>query len=224
MRRVLLLAVLMCGAVYAYAGPTEFTFVNWNGGNWQNGYPYYIEPTNGPVGQIYAVMCDDYAHGGSPGDQWEANITDLGSGNITLTRFNTVVAGPTALTPLGLYNEAGWILLETQVEPSNQWMQMNYAVWNIFDPAAPCNNTCEAWITAAEQAVKLLPQSYFDDVFIVTPLDAHNPDPNSIQEFMYIGQPQSEGSSGPGGNAPEPGTWLLTGTGALALFRKRFFS
>ena len=43
MRKLVILAVLVCGSVYAFADPTEFTFIGWDGGNWQNGYPYYIE-------------------------------------------------------------------------------------------------------------------------------------------------------------------------------------
>src|SRR5664279_3411313 len=111
MRRILLLAVMMCGAVYAYAGPTNFTFIAYNGGAWENGYPYYI--TGGPASSITAVMCDDYAHGGSVGETWQANVTDLGSGDLMLTRFNKFVAGPTALSNLVMYDEAGWILLQT---------------------------------------------------------------------------------------------------------------
>ncbi len=66
MRRVLLiLAMFLCGTVYAFAGPTEWEFLNWNGGDWTNGYPYYISQVDGPNSQIYAVMCDDYAHGRS---------------------------------------------------------------------------------------------------------------------------------------------------------------
>ena len=106
----------MCGAVYAFAGPIEWEFLNWNGGDWTNGYPYYIEPLTGPNSQIYAVMCDDYAHGGKPGDIWDANITNLGSRNICSHPFQQPSPGPNALYALGLYDEAGWILLQTQVE------------------------------------------------------------------------------------------------------------
>ncbi|MGD0929228.1 MAG: PEP-CTERM sorting domain-containing protein [Candidatus Korobacteraceae bacterium] len=220
MRKLMILAVFVCGSVYAFADPTEFTFIGWNDGNWQNGYPYYIEASNGSP-TILNVMCDDYAHGGMPGDQWEANITDLGTGNIQLTRFNTT-PGENALYPLKLYDESGWLLLQTLVEPTSQWVFMNSAVWNIFDPSAPCNTNCEAWISAAMNGVKGLPQNYFDDVYIITPVNQHNPDPHSMQEFMYLG----EGGSNNGQDqqtTPEPGTLVLMGTGVLALFGRRKF-
>jgi hypothetical protein len=221
MRKLLILVVLMCGSVCAFADPVEFTFIGWNDGNWQNGYPYYIMPTNGSP-TILDVMCDDYFHGGEPGQQWDANITDLGSGNIQLTRFN-ISPGVDSLYPLMLYNEAGWLLLETLREPNSQWLNMNSAVWNIFDPNAPCNMTCEGWIAAAVSGIKGLPQNYFNDVYIVTPVNQHNPDPNSMQEFMYIG----EGGSGSGNSqqqsTPEPGTLVLMGTGVLGIVGRRWF-
>jgi len=219
MRKLLILAVLVCGSVYAFAGPTEFTFIGWDDGNWQNGYPYYIMQSSGSPA-VFDVMCDDYVHGGEPGQQWEANTTDLGTGNIQLTRFNNL-PGENALYPLMLYDEAGWILLETLVEPNSQWIYMNSAVWTIFDPSAPCNSTCEAWMSAAQNSIKGLPQSYFNDVFIVTPVNQHDPDPNSIQEFLYIGPGGSNNGQGQQ-STPEPGTLVLMGTGALALFGRRF--
>jgi hypothetical protein len=221
MRRLLILAVVLCGAMYAYAGPVEFTFLAWNDGNWQNGYPYAIQEVGGS-GAVIDAMCDDYIHGGEPGDMWEANITNLGTGNISLTRFNTT-PGLTALYPLMLYDEAGWLLLETQDVQSSEWKQMNYAVWNIFDPSAPCNSDCESWLQAARnEAQHGFPGVDFYKVYIVTPTSQHDPDPNSIQEFMYIGE-DTHGGGSDQQTTPEPGTLVLLGSGLVAAFGRRFF-
>jgi len=42
----------------------------------QNGHPYTVA-ISGITGPVQA-MCDDYAHGGSIGESWQANITNLG--------------------------------------------------------------------------------------------------------------------------------------------------
>jgi len=224
MRRLLLLVFLLGGTIYAFAGQEDFTFVGWSNGNWENGYPYVIEPTNGPPGLFYAVMCDDYGHSGMMGDEWTANITNLGSQNISLTRFNNIPT-PWALGALQLYDEAGWILLQTLNVQNNQYMDMNFAVWNIFDPSAPCNNGCEAWIQMAEQAAQnKFPDTDFNRVYVITPLNQHDPDPNSIQEFLYLGSDSGfPGEQNPG-TTPEPGTLVLLGTGLAGVVGRKFWS
>jgi hypothetical protein len=215
----------MCGALYAYADPTQWEFVAWNGGDWTNGYPYYVEPLSGPSGNIIAVMCDDYAHGGQPGDIWDANVTDLGSRNISLARFNNI-PGPFSTYPLQLYNEAGWILLQTQTEQSTEWKSMNYAVWHIFDSNAPLFGDASTWIAAAQQEAQSgFPGIDFNKVYIVTPTNQYNPDPSSMQEFLYIGQDPTGAQQDQSGGAttPEPGTLLMVATGAAAALRKKFF-
>jgi hypothetical protein len=46
-----------------------------------------------------------------------------------------------------------------------------------------------------------------------------------MQEFLYLG-PDSSGQSKntPGATTPEPGTFLLFGTGIVALLRKKIFN
>jgi PEP-CTERM motif len=188
----------------AYAGSVPATFVSWSGGAWQNGYPYSVTIAGEPT----AVMCDDYVHGGAPGDQWMANITNLGTGNLSLTRFNTLA---NALT---LYEEAGWILLQTSSTPSNQWKSMTYVVWHIFDPAAPLIPTAQNWLGQAQnEAAQGFPGVNFNQVDILTPVDQYGPDPTSIQEFLYL---TSNGTTIP---IPEPNMLLLLGTGLVGLLR-----
>lgn len=225
MRRVLLiLALLLCGTVFAFGDSEQFQFLAYNGGDWTNGYPYYIEPLDGPNTLIYSVMCDDYAHGGQPGDVWDANITNLGSNNIMMTRFNTLV-GSNALYALGLYDEAGWILLQTQVEPSSEWKSMTYAVWHIFDPNAPLFGDAGTWIDNAEAEKQIgFPGVDFNKVYILTPTNQHDPDPNSMQEFLYIGADPQQQNAQAGQTTPEPGTLLLLGSGVLAMAARKFWN
>ena len=53
-------------------------------------------------------MCDDWAHGGYPGHTWQANYTNLGTHDLSQVRFNQMS------TALLAYDEAGWLLLQTE--------------------------------------------------------------------------------------------------------------
>lgn len=209
MRRVLLVAGLLLAAVAAHAAPVNVTLLGYSGGNWQNGYPYYL--TFGPGGSVQTAMCDDYLHGGAPGQSWLANVTVLGTQDLSLARFNMV---QNALT---LYEEAGWILLQTPFTNSNQWKDMNYAVWHIFDNAVPLDNGAQGWLNSAEAEAALgFPGVDFNKVFILTPVNQHDPNLNDPQEYLYIDPP-----GGGGATTPEPGTLALLGSGALVLFRRK---
>ena len=236
-RLVLLLAVLVCGSLCAYAGSTDFTgsfdssgiqenqpftFLTWIGGNWQNGYPYFINQNNGPR-VIDVVMCDDYFHGGSPGDRWSANITNMGTDPLTSVRFNEIE--PDEQDIAKLYHEAGWILLQTQDTSPQDWKEMNYAVWTLFDHSALCDAECMNWLSLANTAyLDGFPNTDFNKVYIVTPVNQHDPDPNGMQEFLAIGRDPLGGKDGSAQTTPEPGPFVLLGTGVLTLFRKKIFS
>ena len=218
MRKFLLLAVvLLFGAVSAYAGPMEFEFLGFTDGNWELGYPYYITP--GPGSFIQAVMCDDYVHGGAVGDTWEANVTDLGTNNVSLTRFGHMESA----LGLAYYHEAGWILLETVTTPMGQWMDMNEAVWHIFDPSSPIDAGGLAWLSAAQAEARLgFPGVDFNKVYIITPVDQYDPDPNAIQEFMYVGNDPTSSNS-PGASDARAGYIGFVGHRCTCIIAKKIF-
>ena len=228
------LVLIICLGILlaATCGAEEMlTFTDFQPAGWQVGYPYYATINGGPV---INVMCDDWAHGGLPGDQWLANITVLGSGDLTYLRFNQATQNGTPLTPqeaLTLYREAGWLLLQTRTAPTSEWPAINYAVWHIFDTDAPLDGTPwlgpplapvdgQSWLTAAQQQAAVgFPGANFQQVDILTPwLCAdqngqltrecqHDTNLNGPQELLML--------------TPEPGTLAFAGASLLALIGKR---
>jgi hypothetical protein len=200
MKKLILLIGLLALTGSAYAGPASINFLGFSAGGWQSGYRYFATVNGGPV---IDLMCDDWVHGGLPGDKWQANFTNLGTDDLSTLRFNQL---PGALT---LYDEAGWLLLQTEVTPQTQWKDINYAVWHIFDPSAPLPGTGPLyWLNLAQQEANLgFPGVDFYQIGIYTPINQHDPNPNGPQELLTI--------------VPEPGTLLLLGSGLAGLLARK---
>ncbi|HZD30975.1 MAG TPA: PEP-CTERM sorting domain-containing protein, partial [Candidatus Angelobacter sp.] len=152
------------------------------------------------------AMCDDYYHDGTPGDQWIAYLTNLGTPNLAYTRF-----GNQGIIP---YEEVGWLLLEAHKTSASQWPDMNYAVWHIFNPTVPIDSNSQYWIN---QAMANYRGVDYSKVWIVTPIQIDAP-PTGDQEFLFYWDHSPHPPI-----VPEPASLALVGSGsvaALAAFRR----
>jgi len=185
-----LFLLVLAGPAFADSVGVQFVGV---GSQNQNGvftYPYYISLDRGAE---MAMVCDDFYDRIDVGDHWQAVVTDLTSGDVSKTMFRDLTK----------YREAAYLFLQIKSYNSDQWGNINWAIWTLFDPGIDpgyqYKDGVEFWLNQAETAD--LSKVDFSGIHILTPT---RPGP---QEFIYI--------------TPEPGTLLLFGSGLLGVCAAR---
>lgn len=140
------------------------------------------------------MYCVDFAHRIHLGQEWEANFTRM-STDLGATR-----GGNGALDD---YRRAAW--LSTQFHDGNQmdWADIHATIWQLFYAQAPAPGDGGYWLAQANLRYHDISAG---DWVVITPVDMQ--DPASAQEFVY---------RDPNTVVPEPGTYLLLGTGLLTL-------
>ncbi len=191
------------------AAQTTFTLTG-TGGQSVGGYgiyPYYGQLNDGP---IFTVMCDDFTTDVGVPSTWNANLTDLSTGNLSNTKFGS---GPGALRS---YEEAFWLFGQTSTPTGSADLAgLQLTIWSLFDtPGDPVlqgliesngyAGDVSYWLTLASADASTNLADYSGDI-IISPASGQT------------GQEQLE-------STPEPGTLILFGSGILGLsnvLRKR---
>lgn len=188
---------------FAYAdGPVTMVFQGVNGANDGQYYvsPYYGTMT-GPAGtQTVTLFCDDILNEVNFGQTWQANVTNLATGNFSQTRYGSVTGSAVLGNPAVAYAEAAWLTSQFASNP-NDLVNLQYALWDIMNPGVRGNGNLDVqnWIWLASQNYGTINLSDFEVITNVGPLTLTG----QVQEFIV--------------QTPEPGTLALLVCGMLAL-------
>ena len=189
LRTFLLLAAGLVSTNVMFADLIPVTFTGVNG---DAAFGYYISPYYGIVdGTPVTLYCVDFANDVYIGQQWQANLTVLSSGDLSKTRYGAL---PNAQV---LYEEAAW--LTTQYDShSDEFADIQATTWQLFVPggSTPAPSS-DKWLNLAQANYQTIDPSLFKIVTNGPPVLATG----QIQEFMFNPSP-----------VPEPASIVLFGT------------
>lgn len=187
----LLFAASLVAAVPAHA-QTPFTFVD---GGSVSAFGYLVGPYNGVIGtgssaQSLFLYCVDFAHSITPGEQWNASLTNLGTG--------VGIGTNTRSSDLALYRQAAWLTTQYALHPEGT-ADIQATIWNLFGTSAGVVPSSNYWFLQAQSNYAALDYNGF-----LVATDVNMALSTSAQEFIVV--------------TPEPASMALLGTGLLFVF------
>lgn len=172
----------------------------------------YISPyegkIDGPGSPTVDIYCVDYAHFATLNNSWNVNIARVGAGELATTR-----GGESALAK---YQQSAWLTMQFSSDASQQ-KAIQSAIWRVMGSSeAPIVTAggpgldpadTQYWIDlAASRYLTDYSSSFYHYNFaVLTPTNLQ--DRSSAQEFMVRDVIPT----------PEPATYLMLGSGLLAL-------
>lgn len=156
----------------------------------------YVDPYFGKIDSIPAtVYCDDFTHESYLNQPWQATTSTFA--DLSHVRFQAGSADQT----LQNYGAVAWLIEQTNTHP-NDYADLSFALWAVFDPALKSSSgftaNSQTWLDEATS--QTYTASEFSDFVIYTPVETGSSSP---QEMLAA--------------APEPGSLALLVLGLLLL-------
>ncbi len=195
-------ALLLVPFAYADGGPVNMVFTGVNGAN--DGH-YYVSPYTGTMnGQTVVLFCDDIKNDVTFGQQWQANVTNLGTAistsNFSNTRYGGVAGSPVFGNATVAYSEAAWLTTQF-ASHTNDFVSLQYALWDIMNPGSEPTTfgDVQSWLNQAAANYGSIDPNSFSIVTNTGTLKLTG----QVQEFIV--------------QTPEPGVLALLLCGLLAI-------
>jgi hypothetical protein len=195
-------ALLLVPFAHADSGPVNMVFTGVNGAN--DGH-YYVSPYTGTLnGQTVVLFCDDIKNDVTFGQQWQANVTNLGTAistnNFSNTRYGGVAGSPVFGNANVAYGEAAWLTTQFAGH-TNDFVSLQYALWDIMNPGSEPTSfgDVQSWLDQAAANYGSINPSSFSIVTNTGTLQLTG----QVQEFIV--------------QTPEPGVLALLLCGLLAI-------
>jgi hypothetical protein len=185
-------ALLLLMTPFAHAdGTTTMLFTGVNGAN--DGV-YYVSPYTGVMNlgssnaQPVALFCDDINNEVYVGEIWQANVTNMATGNLANSRYGNGLVNPNlgSTNPQTLYEEGAWIVSQF-ASHSGDYVSLQYALWDLMTPNAEPTSFANAdgiqvsqWLSWAAADYAQINPANFSIVTNVGPL-AYT---GQVQEFI----------------------------------------
>jgi hypothetical protein len=188
-RRILPLLVAASLVAAPLRAQTPFTLVD---GGSVSAFGYFVGPYNGIMGsgsaaQSLFLYCVDFEHTSVAGEQWTANLTNLGTG--------IGIGTNTRSADLALYRQAAWLTTQYALHPEAT-ADIQATIWNLFGTLAGVAPSSDYWFVQAANNYASLDYSGF-----VVATDVNMALSTSAQEVIVV--------------TPEPATMVLLATGLL---------